>query len=294
MTITTQPLFLRNLILATLMALLTGCSGTSILNTLNNADGHRSERSIAYGEHERQKLDVYQPKEGVGQCVVMFVYGGSWEEGSKNDYGFVGAALARRGYTVVIPDYRLYPQVTYPVFVEDIALALASEPVQQLLQSRKLVMMGHSAGAMIAGLVSYNPDYLQAMDLTRDMIDAYIALSGPHDYFLPTDKPQWTRIFGEDQDEQINALTVNHIHPDNPPTLIVHASDDEIVTPRSAHSLAEKLTQAGVPNTKLIYDSGGHVRLAAAMGRPLGFLAPTLDDVDAFLQDVCSQGSIHQ
>jgi len=292
MIIVSQPHFTRPLILATLMALLTGCSGTSILNTLNNAEGHRSQQNIAYGEFERQKLDVYQPKEGVGQCVVMFVYGGSWEDGSKNDYGFVGAALARRGYTVVIPDYRLYPQVTYPAFVEDIALALASEPVQQLLQSRKLVMMGHSAGAMIAGLVSYNPDYLQAMNLSRAMIDAYVSLSGPHDYFLPTEKYQWTRIFGEDPDEQVKALTVNHIHPDNPPTLIVHASDDETVTPRSAHSLAEKLTQAGVPNTKLIYDSGGHVRLAAAMGRPLGFLAPTLDDVDAFLQDICrSSGS---
>ena len=284
MSIICQP---RPLILATLMALLTGCSGTSILNTLNNAGGLRSQQNIAYGEHVRQKLDVYQPKKAVGQCLVMFVYGGSWEDGSKDDYGFVGAAFARLGYTVVIPDYRLYPQVTYPAFVEDIALALASEPVQLLLQSRKLVMMGHSAGAMIAGLVSYNPDYLQAMDLSRDMIDAYVALAGPHDYFLPTDEIQWTRIFGEDQDEQVKALTVNHMHPDNPPTLIVHASDDEIVTPKSAHSLAEKLTHAGVSNTKLIYATGGHVRLAAAMGRPLGFLAPTLDDVHAFIQDIC-------
>lgn len=280
---------IRSLILPTLMALLTACSGTSILNTLNNAGGYRSQHDIAYGEHARQKLDVYQPKQGVGQCLVMFVYGGSWTEGSKDDYGFVGAALARRGYTVIVADYRLYPQVAYPVFVEDIALALASAPVQQLLQARKLVMMGHSAGAMIAGLVSYNPDYLQAKDLSRDMIDAYIALAGPHDYFLPTTKHKWTRIFGQDQDEQVKALTVNHIHPDNPPTLIVHGSDDEIVNPKSAHSLAEKLTDAGVPNTKLIYDKAGHVRLAAAMGRPLGFLAPTLDDVDAFLQNVCGQ-----
>ena len=244
---------------------------------------------MAYGEHARQKLDIYQPKKAAGQCVVMFVYGGSWEDGSKDDYGFVGAALARRGYAVVIPDYRLHPQVTYPAFVEDIALALASDPVQLLLQSRELVMMGHSAGAMIAGLVSYKPDYLRAVGLSRDMIDAYIAISGPHDYFLPSQRNQWTRIFGEDPDAQVQALTVNHIHPDNPPTLIIHASDDQIVTPRSAHSLAEKLTHAGVPNTKLIYDNGGHVRIAAAMGRPLGFLAPTLDDVDAFLQGICSE-----
>lgn len=290
MTTISRRSFISTLFLATVMALLTGCSGTSILNTLNNAGGHRSQQDIVYGEHARQKLDIYQPKKGVGQCVVMFVYGGGWTGGSKDDYGFVGAALARRGYTVIITDYRLYPQVTYPAFVEDIALALASEPVRQLVESRKLVMMGHSAGAMIAGLVSYDPDYLEAMDLSRDMIDGYVALAGPHDYFLPTNKHKWTRIFGENQGEQVSALTVNHIYPDNPPTLIVHGSADEIVTPRSAHSLAEKLTHAGVANTKLIYDNAGHVRIAAAMGRPLGFLAPTLDDVDAFLEVVCRQG----
>lgn len=271
------------------VSLLGGCSGTSLLNTLNNAGGYRTQQDIVYGEHKRERLDVYQPKENTGQCVVMFVYGGSWEEGSKGQYGFVGAALARRGYTVVIPDYRLYPQVTYPAFVEDIALALASEPVQKLTDSRKLVMMGHSAGAMLAGLVSYNPDYLQTVGLSREIIDGYIALAGPHDYFLPTNKKRWTRIFGENKTEQVKALTVNHIHPDNPPTLILHGSDDETVTPKSAQSLAEKLTAAGVANTRKIYQGVNHVRLAAAMGRPLGFLAPTLDDVDSFLSNVCHE-----
>lgn len=81
---------------------------------------------------------------------------------------------------------------------------------------------------------------------------------------------------------------MNHIHPDNPPTLILHGSDDQTVTPKSAHSLAEKLTDAGVCNKKLIYPGVNHARLVAAMGRPLGFIAPTLDDVDAFLSTICS------
>ncbi len=271
------------------LSLLAACSGTSVLNTLNNANGYRSEQDVAYGDHPRHKLDIYHPRENDRQCLVVFVYGGSWEEGSKGDYGFVGAALARRGYTVVIPDYRLYPEVTFPAFVEDIALALASEPVQGLAASRQRVMMGHSAGAMQAGLVSYDPRYLQAVGLSREMIDGYIALAGPHDYFLPTEKTQWTRIFGEDKSRQVEALTVNHIHPDNPPTLILHGSEDEIVTPKSAQSLSVKLTRAGVANSRNIYEGVSHIRILAAMGRPLGFLAPTLDDVDQFLQKRCAK-----
>src|SRR5690606_10779855 len=120
-------------------------------------------------------------------------------------------------------------------------------------------------------------------------IDGYITLAGPHDYFLPTDKDRWTRIFGEDKGRQVDALTVNHIHPDNPPTLILHGGDDDIVTPRSADSLAGKLTRAGVANTRKVYAGVTHIRIAAAMGRPLGFLAPTLDDVEQFLQKRCAQ-----
>lgn len=275
------------LLLGVAVSLMSGCSKTALLNTLNNANGYLAQQNVAYGEHERQKLDVYQPHNEARECAVMFVYGGSWEQGSRQQYGFVGAALARRGYTVIIPDYRLYPQVVYPSFVQDIALALASKPVQKLTDSRKLIMMGHSAGAMLAGLISYDRKYLNAVGLSQKAIGGYITLAGPHDYFLPTSKKRWTQIFGEDQTEQLTALTVNHIHPDNPPTLILHGSDDKTVTPKSAHSLVQKLTSVGVPNTKKIYEGVNHVALAAAIGRPLGFLAPTLDDVDSFLQNIC-------
>ena len=269
------------------MALLSGCSGTSLLNTLNNAGGYRTQTDVAYGEHSRQTLDVYQPAKAAKACLIVFVYGGSWEEGHKEDYGFVGAALARLGYTVVIPDYRLYPEVTYPAFVNDIAQALASKPVQQLQRDHKLIMMGHSAGAMLAGQVSYNPQYLAAVGLPKSIIEGYIALAGPHDYFLPTDKPRWVRIFGEDKKAQVDALTVNHIHPDNPPTLILHGAADETVTPKSALSLEQKLTAVGVPVTRKTYQGVGHVRLLAATGRPLGFLAPTLEDIQEFLTKRC-------
>lgn len=276
--------------LAAAVSLLSACSGTSMLNTLNRSDHYRTHANLAYGEHARQTLDIYQPEENQSAqaCLVVFVYGGSWEEGRKEQYGFVGAALAKLGHTVVIPDYRLYPEVRYPAFVEDIAQAVASEPVQSRVQSRPLVLMGHSAGAMMAGLVSYNPDYLKAVGLNKSAIDAYVSLAGPHDYFLPTDKPRWTKIFGEDEERQVTALTVEHIAADNPPTLILHGADDNTVTPRSAVSLEQKLKDAGVAVTRHTYEGVDHVSLIAATAWPLRWRAPTLKDVDGFLRSQCN------
>src|SRR6185437_12593688 len=84
---------------------------------------------LAYGQVVRQKLDVYRPRalsvdEKRGVPVVVFFYGGDWQAGQKGDYRFVAEALASRGLMAVLPDYRLYPQVTFPKFVEDGAMAV--------------------------------------------------------------------------------------------------------------------------------------------------------------------------
>jgi acetyl esterase/lipase len=270
---------------------ISGCSGTEILNIVNRAGHYQTAKDVAYGPHQRQQLDIYQPHEPANACLIVFVYGGGWDSGSKAQYGFVAAALARKGYTLVVPDYRLYPEVQHPAFVADIAQAIASEPVQALAKRKSLVMMGHSAGAMIAGLISFDPKYLQAVGLTPDIIDAYVTLAGPHDYFLPTQKPRWTNIFGTDPIQQLDALTVNHIRPQNPPTLILQGAADKTVTPKSAVSLEQKLQNAGVPVARKTYPGVTHVQLVAAMGQPLGFLAPTLVDIDHFLQQRCTKAN---
>ncbi|MDO3384907.1 alpha/beta hydrolase [Gilvimarinus sp. SDUM040013] len=268
------------------LATLSACSSTDVLNTLNRAEHYRTHTSLTYGQQPRQTLDVYQPRQPdatSASCLVVFVYGGGWDSGRKEQYGFVGAQLAKRGHTVVIPDYRLYPDVAYPTFVEDVSLAIASEKVSELRNERPLILIGHSAGAMIAGLISYDDRYLRSQGLDKSVIDGYISLAGPHDYFLPSDKPRWVSIFGEAADQQRSALTVEHIHANNPRTLILHGADDDTVTPNSAHSLQRKLAAVNVSATKKIYSGVGHVRIMAAMAWPLHFLAPTLQDIDTEL-----------
>src|SRR4029078_4518292 len=96
--------------------------------------------------------------------VVVFFYGGSWTAGRRGLYRFVGAALAERGLVPVLPAYRLYPQVKFPVCIDDGAMAIAW--VQQHAQEfggdpHRIVLMGHSAGRPEAALLALHRGLLQ-------------------------------------------------------------------------------------------------------------------------------------
>lgn len=282
---------LSKLTVTGLVACLTGCSPLDALNFASGSAKHRFAEDVAYGELPRQTLDLYAPAEAnPNGCRIVFVYGGNWRQGDKRDYGFVGAAFARRGHEVAIPDYRLYPEVTFPEFVHDIARSI--HWYQQRNDKRPLILMGHSAGGLIAALLSYDASYLNALGETPQHITALVTLAGPHDYFLPTDDPQWSAIFGEDAERQLRALPVRHVTAEAPQTLILHGADDDLVTPRSARSLADTLSAHGVAHHVHLYPDIGHRKLVASIATPLQFLAPTFDDVVHFIErDICNPTS---
>jgi acetyl esterase/lipase len=107
-----------------------GCSAAGILNAAVSHQSFRAENGLPYGNAPRQRLDVYMPTAGTrqtgchGRPVVVFFYGGSWQTGSRSDYLFVGAALASRGFVAVLPDYRTWPDVAFPGFIDDAAAAV--------------------------------------------------------------------------------------------------------------------------------------------------------------------------
>ena len=102
------------------------CSPLSLFATFTPKDAAKlSEHGAAYGTLERQVLDVYAPKRETAPApVAVFFYGGSWDSGRRQDYGWVGRALAAQGFLTIVPDYRLYPAVRYPSFIADGALAV--------------------------------------------------------------------------------------------------------------------------------------------------------------------------
>ena len=260
-----------------------GCRPANLLNSLVPEDGYRVERAIAYGDGPRRKLDLYLPVDApAGRPVVVFFYGGSWQTGAREDYQFVGEALTSRGWLVVVPDYRLYPEVRYPGFVEDGALAVAW--TRRTIAAYggdpdRIVLMGHSAGAHIAAMLAYDRAFLEAAGASGGPA-AFVGLAGPYD-FLPARDPAIRAIFDVPNPAQSQPLAV--AGPDAPPSLLLHGASDVTVSPGNAERLTARLEELDVPVEHIVYPRIGHIAIVVALAAPFRWLAPVLDDVDRFL-----------
>lgn len=223
--------------------------------------------------------------------MVVFFYGGSWNSGSRNDYDFVGEALASRGMVAVLADYRLYPQVRYPAFLEDAARAVAwtHEHIDEFgADPRRLYLMGHSSGAYNVAMLALDSRLLGQVGLTPQIIKGWIGLAGPYD-FLPIRNPEVRPVFFY-PDSPPDSQPINHVWRGAPPALLIASSEDSLVNPqRNTGGLASKLRAAGVPVQEFYFSRTGHATLVAALSRPLRGLAPVLDRVSGFVESTPNQ-----
>lgn len=246
------------------------------------AGGYRLQADIAYGEHERQSLDLYRPAGGPASSpLVVFFYGGAWEGGEKADYRFVGAALAARGFTVAIADYRVYPEVRFPDFLSDGARAVAFVR-REVGASRPLVLMGHSAGAHIAAMLALDPQWLGAFGLDpAEDVNALVGLSGPYD-FLPLTSPRLKTIFGPE--EKLAATQpISFVTGAAPRSFLATGRHDTTVDPGNTKRLAARIRSQGVCVESRIYDRLNHQTILGAFAAPLRPIAPVLDDIVTFI-----------
>ena len=286
------PLWLRIWLAMTYVLSLSACSALDLLNAFTPPAGNgRTVEGIAYGTLPRQKLDVYIPAHAAGSApVVVFFYGGEWISGKREDYAFVGRALAARNMVAVVADYRLYPEVRYPHFVRDSAMAVAwarREINKYGGDPERLFVMGHSAGAYNAAMVAIDERWLGEQGLTPEAIRGWIGLAGPYN-FLPVENPNVQPIFFHPHSPP-ESQPVFHVRPGLPPALLIAAKEDEVVDPTSnTGSLADKLRDNDVPVNEVYLERVGHATLVATLSTPLRSLAPTLDLVEEFVK---SRGS---
>ncbi|MFF7055876.1 alpha/beta hydrolase [Achromobacter spanius] len=275
-------------VLATLLLLaLTACSPLAVLNGAVPDNANRVVADVAYGADPRQRLDIYAPP-GVQQPpVVVFFYGGSWRNGSRADYKFVGDALASRGILAVIADYRLYPDVAYPDFLDDCARAVAWT-LQHVADyggdPGRVFVAGHSAGGYNAAMVALDPRWLERHGASPSMLRGWIGMAGPYD-FLPIVARSLKPVF-HFPDTPPDSQPIAHVTPNAPPALLMVGMADTTVDPhRNTEGLAAALQAARVPVTLVRYDGLGHALLAGALARPLRWRAPVLDDLAGFVLD---------
>ncbi|HUT50672.1 MAG TPA: alpha/beta hydrolase [Alphaproteobacteria bacterium] len=250
----------------------------------------RGPRDVAYGPDPRHRLDLFLPASeaaaratGTPRKTLIFIHGGGWRRGTKDRYGFVGRSFSQAGYVVVLVNYRLYPQVRFPAFVDDAARAVAwvrTNVRRYGGDPDRIYLMGHSAGAHIAALLALDPHYLGAAGVPRTAIGGMIGLAGPY-VFHPERVPRLAPIFAAHP--RPNARPVAVTDNGGPPLLLLSAGLDMVVGRRNGPGLAAAYRRAGGRATARSYPAIGHGQIVIAISEFFQGLAPVVPDVVKFI-----------
>lgn len=253
--------------------------------------------TIAYGADPLQRLDLWPAPGRDPAPLVLFVHGGGWKRGSKDNAAsrWLPTHLPQRGYAYAAIDYRLVPTVTVEQQAGDVARALKAlldRAPQPGIDRRRVVLMGHSAGAHLVALVGTDERYLRSVGLSFADLAGVIANDGAA-YDVPAQLQAGARImqdtyaqaFGSDPARQ-RALSPTHhaAAPNAPAFLLLHVQRPDGV--RQAQALGRALQAAGTavqfgsfPGSGL----RGHMQINRRLGDP--DYAPT-GLVDAWLDGV--------
>ena len=282
----------RSLLLAATGLALVGCTPAGLLNSVSRLTGdggvRTAVRGAAYGSDPRQKLDVYIPSgmaAGASLPVVIFFYGGGWVDGSRGDYAFAGRAFAAQGFVAVVADYRLVPQVRFPAFVQDGALAvkwvrdniaaIGGDPA-------RIALSGHSAGAYIAAMLALDTRFLADIGVDPKIVRGAALLSGPYDFYPFTEQRgrdalgQWPR--------PAETQPISFARADAPPMLLMHGTADTVVRPHNSEKLAGRLATLGAPVDLKLYPGKSHTDTIKSLSPAFRGSTPALADALAFLR----------
>ncbi len=267
------------------LGFLAACSPVAVLNALAPTEGVRVVSDVAYRPGERHGLDIYA-SEQANAPVVVFLYGGGWQDGRKEKYRFVAAALAQQGVLTVIPDYRVYPDVRFPGFLFDAAEAVAwtkRNIARHGGDPNRLFVMGHSAGAHIAAMLTLDRQWLGRVGLDPDRdIAGMIGLAGPYD-FLPLHDTELQAIFAPAGDLRLSQ-PISFARGDGPSMFLAAGMEDWIVLSGNTTRLADRIRDLGGRVEVHLYPNLGHAALIGAFSGALRWTAPVFQDVTAFLR----------
>lgn len=276
---------MKILLLAVITPMLFACTNSALMlaNTLARFDDYKLTAGQTYGAHKLNRLDIYQPVEKAKGTVIFF-YGGCWGACTtfgRENYRFVAQALTSQGYVVVIPDYRLYPEVTFPQMMEDSAAVVAwtSHNIARFGgRADQVFLMGHSAGGHLAAMLTVNKRYLG--EALHNTIRGFIGLAAPYDFIF--DKPYLPKVFaGMDYAESQPSYFVDGSEP---PMLLLYGNEDKEVYRRNIVNMTTIVRQNGGVVEAHIYEGVNHVSILAALSIPYRGRFEVMNAITDFLQ----------
>lgn len=267
----------------TLLVGAAACAPVKLLNTITPSGSFERDRNISYGDIAWQKLDIYRAeKPRLNAPVLMFVHGGSWDSGNKDIYKFLGQGFTSEGFDIVIPNYRLYPDAVFPVMIEDTAKAIAFTAAQ--FPGRKLVVMGHSAGAYNSLMAVMRPEFYPGGSAAICTAIAGVVSLAPPTGIIPLKEEPYITIFpdrftGED-------APMNTVSGPMPPVFFGHGLKDTTVYPQNSQRLAEKITARGGQAVVKTYADLNHTGVIKVMSKYFDGDASVKADVIDFIDSL--------
>ncbi|MCZ8014058.1 MAG: alpha/beta hydrolase [Limnobacter sp.] len=277
------------------LVLLGGCSALQVVNSVSKIYTVDVKENIAFGEDPKLKYDLYLPdtasEEFDATPVIVFFYGGSWNRGDKSEYEFVGRRLASMGYIAAIPNYRLYPEVKYPAFLEDGALSIAhlkKELAKPEYKNRKpaqqFIMMGHSAGAYNAAMLALDPRWLESSGLTHQTsIQGFIGLAGAYNIY-PINDVEVRPVF-DHPNYPPKSQPIDYTAKASVPSLILTPETDTLVSiERNSEALHTALKSAGNQTILQTIEGTDHVTIVGTLSPLLFFKGSTSKPIEKFVR----------
>src|SRR6476660_4647165 len=236
----------------------------------SSAQAQDVKRDIPYADpaDELQVLDIYSPPGAKNLPVVFWIHGGGWQQGDKKDVQLKPQVLTDKGFVFVSTNYRLLPAVDMGTLIRDVAKAVRwvhDHIAEYGGDPKRLLIMGHSAGAQLAALICTDDRYLKAEGLSLAMVKGCVPVDGDtYDipamietaetrrrvHGLPQAKYGHREKFGNDPAKHRDFSAVTHVAPgkDIPPFLLVYVAEHPD-TSSQAQRLGAVLKEAGVPVT---------------------------------------------
>lgn len=242
---------------------------------------------VEYGKAGERPLllDLYRPKRQNGSNPrnekvpgLIFIHGGGWKSGGRQDYRAYTTWFAQQGYVAATIGYRLSKEALFPAAVEDAKCSvrwMRAESESLGVDPDKIVVIGGSAGGHLAMMIGYSPDdktlegaggHPEVSSEVAAVVDIY----GPFDFETPEGKSADVvkQFLGKQSYEEAPELwkrlsPATYLDAGDPPTLIIHGSIDEIVPIAQAEMLSKRLQELKIPFRYIRLEGWPHTMDAA-------------------------------
>lgn len=256
------------------------CADNPVLPVADKSVTKHSDLTFAVVAEQELKLDLYLPANVESPPLVVWIHGGGWRQGSKNNPRI--KFVTEHGYALASISYRFTPDFTFPAQIHDCKAAirwLRAHSDQYGYDAKQIAVAGGSAGGHLALLLGTSGDVGELEGTvgkqagTSSRVQAVVDYYGPSDFLL-RERTQPERALTEqsgsfalleglktgkvNQQKAKAASPVTWVSEDDPPLLIIHGKADDVVLPDQAEAMAEAYRQHNADVTLMLHNTAKH------------------------------------